>query len=248
MHLTAEEFGAYCLLLFATWRNNGQPLPDEDRRLSRICRVTEKRWRTILRPRLVEFFDVSDGFWHQKRLEKEWNRVAYLSGIRRSIGSRGGISNSLKNKETHVAIANDLPQANGPANDELNSSTQTHIQDIPPNGGSPNPPSRRDVAEEMLEVWKTELGGVLSVPSKLTTDRITLANSRFRQEFHENLDEWRAYCQAIRSKPFLIGDNNRHWRADFDWALKQKSALGVLEGKYDSCSRHNQPIFGEGIV
>ena len=42
-HLSADEFGAYCLILFATWRNNGVPLADDDKRLARICRVTPRQ-------------------------------------------------------------------------------------------------------------------------------------------------------------------------------------------------------------
>jgi uncharacterized protein YdaU (DUF1376 family) len=53
------------LILIATWRNNGQALPDENRRMAHLTRATVKEWRTRLRPVLVEFFDISDGHWHQ---------------------------------------------------------------------------------------------------------------------------------------------------------------------------------------
>ena len=45
-HLTTEEHGAYLLILLATWRNNGEPLPDDDIRISRVIRCTPKRWKT----------------------------------------------------------------------------------------------------------------------------------------------------------------------------------------------------------
>ena len=73
LELTSEEFGAYLLLLFATWRNNGNPLPDDPRKLARICRCSTTRWNRVLRPSLIGFFRRDDdGFLHQKRLEKEW--------------------------------------------------------------------------------------------------------------------------------------------------------------------------------
>ena len=74
--LSPESFGAFCLILFATWRNDGKPFADDDCRLARICRVTVKRWRERLRPELIGFFDLSGGTWRQHRLEKEWNFVA----------------------------------------------------------------------------------------------------------------------------------------------------------------------------
>ena len=49
---------------------------------------------------------------------------------------------------------------------------------------------------------------------------------------------WRAnYAEAIsriRGSPFLRGNNNRGWRADFDWFLKPGSVTKIIEGKYDS--------------
>src|SRR5678816_2406993 len=62
LHLSAEQLGAYLLLLFATWRNNGKPLADDDRKLARICRSTTAHWRRALRPTVIEFFQTDDGF------------------------------------------------------------------------------------------------------------------------------------------------------------------------------------------
>jgi uncharacterized protein YdaU (DUF1376 family) len=98
--LSIEEFGAYCMLLFVTWRNNGNALPDDDRRLARICRVTTRHWKTKLRPSLERFFDLSDGFWHQKGLEKQWQFVAQRAAVSRDNGARGGRSKALKDNET----------------------------------------------------------------------------------------------------------------------------------------------------
>lgn len=99
-HLSAEEFGAYCLMLFVTWRNNGVALPDDAKRLSRICRVTERRWAGSLRETLAGFFDLSEGTWRQKRLEKEWRFVTGRAAISRDNGIRGGRPKSLNNKTT----------------------------------------------------------------------------------------------------------------------------------------------------
>jgi uncharacterized protein YdaU (DUF1376 family) len=89
-HLSAEEFGAYFLLLMATWRNNGVPIKDDPARISRICRVTSRRWREGMRDTLAQFFDLSDGTWRQKRLEKEWERVKRLGDVSRANGPAGG--------------------------------------------------------------------------------------------------------------------------------------------------------------
>lgn len=68
-HLTRDEHGAYLLLLMAYWRNGG-PLIDDDKRLAAIVKATPKEWAN-LRAVLLEFFDVVDGLWHQKRIDAE---------------------------------------------------------------------------------------------------------------------------------------------------------------------------------
>lgn len=102
-HLSAEEFGAYHLILYATWRNNGQPLPDDDKRLARVVRMTPAKWSKV-RPVLAEFFDISDGAWRQKRLEKEWSGVQARVAKNRDNGSKGGRPKSLEENKTENPV------------------------------------------------------------------------------------------------------------------------------------------------
>src|SRR5678815_317981 len=102
LHLSAEQLGAYLLLLFATWRNNGKPLADDDRKLARICRSTTAHWRRALRPTVIEFFQTDDGFLHQKRLESEWNLVREKIEINKLNGAAGGLATALKWRESTI--------------------------------------------------------------------------------------------------------------------------------------------------
>lgn len=47
----------------------------------------------------------------------------------------------------------------------------------------------------------------------------------------EQLDE--AFRKA-QSSSFCTGQNDRHWKADFDWLLNESNLVKVLEGKYDN--------------
>ena len=47
----------------------------------------------------------------------------------------------------------------------------------------------------------------------------------------EQLDE--AFRRAQASS-FCAGQNDRHWKADFDWLLNENNLVKVLEGKYDN--------------
>lgn len=99
-HLSMEELGAYFMIVMVTWRNNGVPLADDDDRFARICRVTRSRWIKVLRPVIITFFEVSEGNWRQKKLEKIWNFVSEKSLTSRENGTKGGRPKLLENKET----------------------------------------------------------------------------------------------------------------------------------------------------
>jgi len=111
LHLSAEQFGAYLLLLFATWRNNGKPLPDDDRKLARICRSTVAHWRRALRPTVIDFFQTDDGFLHQKRLESEWNWISEKIEINKINGAAGGKANALKLRQSTISERSSEPSS-----------------------------------------------------------------------------------------------------------------------------------------
>lgn len=73
-HLTTEENGAYFLLMMAAWGNDDCSLPNDEKRLAAIARMSVARWRKIA-PTVLEFWTVADGRISQKRLTKEWAYV-----------------------------------------------------------------------------------------------------------------------------------------------------------------------------
>jgi uncharacterized protein YdaU (DUF1376 family) len=126
MHLSTEEFGAYCLLLFVTWRNNGVALKDNEVELSRVCRVSLKVWRARMRAKLAPFFDLSGGTWRQRRLEKEWEWVARRAEVNRKNGSHGGRPQSRPNPLKTAETGNPTGSSRTNRNGTQNESTHTH--------------------------------------------------------------------------------------------------------------------------
>jgi len=47
------------------------------------------------------------------------------------------------------------------------------------------------------------------------------------------LEGWRAMLERVRASPFLTGGNDRGWKMDFDFAVKESNFVKVMEGKYD---------------
>ena len=107
-HLTAEEFGAYVLLMMAQWRSGGEPLPADEKRLAMMCRLTGKSWAKV-REAIAPLFEISDAGWSQKRVAKDHLTVSEKIDKNKHSGSLGGKAKALKNKEAGVANATNSP-------------------------------------------------------------------------------------------------------------------------------------------
>jgi len=76
--------------------------------------------------------------------------------------------------------------------------------------------------------------------NKLTEKRKS-AIKRFLKEFNE--DDFRKICEIANKSEFLIGDNDRGWKADFDFLLRTDKANAILEGKYNFKNKENKANF-----
>jgi|SRR5437868_9205564 len=76
MHMTAEEFGVYCRLLFFMWGNGGK-IVDDDSEMSAIGGVPIGKWRKI-REKVLRPMTIIGGLVSQKRLTDTWINVQEL--------------------------------------------------------------------------------------------------------------------------------------------------------------------------
>ena len=79
MDLSIDEEGAYirvCALIYS----KGRPIPDNDRWLAGMCRVSTRRWRKLRHGLLDKGkITIENGLIHQQRCEFELNRMAERS-------------------------------------------------------------------------------------------------------------------------------------------------------------------------
>ena len=94
--------------------------------------------------------------------------------------------------------------------------------------------------ELLIQIWNDTAGELCPRVEKLIDSRKQSMRLRLADSFDGSIDRWREYCVLIRSSPFLTGSNDRGWRADFDWALKQPNIAKTLEGKYANSSPRNK--------
>lgn len=77
-----------------------------------------------------------------------------------------------------------------------------------------------------------------SVPKLLTKDRRQKVNARLSEH---GKDGWSEACRKMAGSRFCRGENDRGWKADFEFLLQPKSFNGLIEGKYDDLKPAARP-------
>ncbi len=62
---------------------------------------------------------------------------------------------------------------------------------------------------------------------KLTDKRKQSIGARYR-EYNCDIETFKTLFQKVQSSPFLKGDNQKGWQADFDWLMKPKSLSKIF--------------------
>lgn len=95
MHLSAEEHGAYLLLLMNYWQT-GKPLSNDDRRLANISRLSLESWQAI-RDTILEYFVVDGGVLKQPRMEADLEEIKHKQEQAAQAGKASARARKLKN-------------------------------------------------------------------------------------------------------------------------------------------------------
>lgn len=100
----------------------------------------------------------------------------------------------------------------------------------PSSGGRSSPESR--LLEACFDDWREITGDLLVKPRSFDTDRRKALKLRLADFFENDREQWRRFCQRVVDSPHLRGENERGWRADFDWVLKPRNTRKIVEGGY----------------
>jgi uncharacterized protein YdaU (DUF1376 family) len=141
-HLSAEEHGAYLLLLMHAWVNDGL-LPDDDRRLRQITKMEAKGWKYSA-PILRAFFYSDGAHLRQKRMDGELLRARTLVDQRVAAGKASAESRKTKRNwqrevnERSTSVATEAP-TEPPTNDEREPQRNGRPSPSPIPSGIPTP-------------------------------------------------------------------------------------------------------------
>lgn len=67
------------------------------------------------------------------------------------------------------------------------------------------------------------------------TEKREKAIDKFLKEFTE--EQFEEICKIANASKFLTGNNDRNWKADFDFMMRTDKATAILEGKYSNIQK-----------
>lgn len=91
--------------------------------------------------------------------------------------------------------------------------------------------------EEIANIWNSIIGTPNIRTIKKQSSRFKALNARFKEYDYDTIVG--VLCK-VRDSRFLTGSNNRAWSADFDWVMKPKNFLKILEDNYINKEINNE--------
>ena len=173
----------------------------------------------------------------------------FVDGL--SEGLRNAIPNDIKDAITH-AIPNDIKDAPRIQEQEQEQDISITSNDVivetavsDPSVSEPEkvekPKNGIDCPyQKIVADYNVILGPFLGMCQKLTPTRQKTVRARWLDcmkdgDFNTQDDGvayFRRYFEYVKKCDFLMGNNGRDWRADFDWIFKQQNYTKICEGKY----------------
>lgn len=220
--LTTEQHGAYLLLIMDYWRNG--VLPDDDAALCNITRLSPAAWRKN-RPAVERMFQVGDGVWRHKRIDKEII-AAEEASIKHVERAKRGAEKRWGKDATSNATSIQQAVLVGCLGDAL----------------LPSPSEKKEKKEKEIsrEISKNKI-----TLAELSVDHIAawLAEKRSKGRFtghdpHIVLEIFRDYCLAkeVKYKDYVAA-----YRNAFNWDQFKNGTGNAVAGKGGGVHRGANP-------
>jgi hypothetical protein len=160
-------------------------------------------------------------------------------GVLQDTGERAGKTCQIKVYRLEMSTVPKTEQSRKrnstdfPAKQSQKRDTDTVLEPLTPVSSNEDTPPADPVLrpEHVVEAWN-EMAAPRGLPivKKLTPTR----TKRLRTMIREHpLEDFTEAIDAVPRSPFLLGENGRGWKADFDFFLQPKSFTKLIEGSYD---------------
>jgi uncharacterized protein YdaU (DUF1376 family) len=260
MGLSLELEGAYCRFLNRLYQR-GKPLPDDDRFMSVSMGLSLRVWKRIKEVLvsagkvIIRAGCLTNARFERERIKRaERIKQAAANAHARWQANRSSEEVSAKFEPSLPQTSSKLPRKTAKKVNKIKvAEDATAMLPIPipiplekkssnedsSSGPSDAPPVEApkmidaiEAARIVARAWN-ELAGRcgLAKMEKLTTTRGAAIVARIRDA--GSLQKFLEVMAKVEKSGFLLGDNERGWKADFDFLLQSKSFVRLMEGGYE---------------
>jgi len=178
----------------------------------------------------IRFISISNKY-NKVRLEENDN----LDWKKTSITTGRKLPDFLKDNkinDNNIKDYTPLPPKEGEIKNEIETQPQPE-----PTGPIKQQSQNLNDIDKLLEDIKNSynniLGSYLSECKIFNKQRKSCLKARINENKERaNLEWWEKYFNDVKNMPFLLGDNDHWWRADFEWLIRPTNMPKVLEGRY----------------
>lgn len=103
--------------------------------------------------------------------------------------------------------------------------------------------NKKDVFNNFLNIYNEECTN-LPKCLKITEKRKVAINKCLKEKIDEEV--FKEICIKANQSDFLIGENDKNWKADFDFVTRTDKAMQILEGKYENRQKSNNIFYEIG--
>lgn len=116
---------------------------------------------------------------------------------------------------------------------------------VSPNKNKKRIEDNKNIKEEnrnkIVEIYNTYCTNLPQVQK--VTEKRNKAIDNFLKDF--SIEQLETICKIANVSEFLTGNNDRNWKADFDFIMRSDKATAILEGKYSNMKKGGMNDFKE---
>lgn len=98
-------------------------------------------------------------------------------------------------------------------------------------------------SQDMLMIWNTILGE--KAQTSMSKKLAPLLVSAFHKKFEQSLDQWKSYCELIKTSPYLMGE---HFQLSIFWGLKFSAIDRIRAGELGVKPTLTNYSIGQGVI
>jgi len=170
---------------------------------------------------------------------KRWHKGIYDQFISKSISLEKAIELSkiiaplsppdndpIATGSQNIADKDKIRQDLDKEEDKIRKDTKEDVLDLK----NPTPPQLKIDYDKLKLFFNSNCGSMskIQVLSDSRKKKISILIKKFSKE------DFMKVIEKSKESNFMQGENDREWKADFDWILNQTNFIKILEGNYDN--------------